>query len=101
MGTKTVYSPTCTGSPAIVAYAIALGMTTAAEVRPAIRSDRSQLFWYENNQSGIGKRARLSRSIDGLSSAGYFGLSYYASAANCIWWSRSADDCIWSVRDPG
>ena len=45
MGTSAVYSPTCTGSPAIVAYAMAFGMTTAAAVRPAIKSGRNHTRW--------------------------------------------------------
>jgi hypothetical protein len=57
MGTKTVYDPTCTGTPAIVAHAIALGITTAAKVRPAMISDRNQLFWQQNIQSGISRKA--------------------------------------------
>ena len=36
-----VYSPTCSGNRAIVAYAIAFGTTTAAAVRPAVMSGRS------------------------------------------------------------
>jgi len=31
----------CTGRPAIVANAIALGMTTAAAIKPAVTSSRS------------------------------------------------------------
>ena len=38
IGTSAVQSPTSTGSPAIVAYAIAWGMTTAAVVTPATAS---------------------------------------------------------------
>ena len=37
--------PTCTGSPAIMAYAIALGMITAPVVSPATMSGRSQSAW--------------------------------------------------------
>jgi hypothetical protein len=39
------YSPTWTGSPAMVAYAMAWGMTTAAVVTPAERSPRSHGPW--------------------------------------------------------
>jgi hypothetical protein len=42
MGAVATYSPTCTGSPAREAYATAWGTTTAAVVRPASRSQRSQ-----------------------------------------------------------
>src|SRR5262245_1275474 len=41
IGTKAVYRPTATGSPATVAYAMAFGRTTAADVRPAMRSPRN------------------------------------------------------------
>jgi galactokinase len=41
IGTRAVYRPTSTGRPAMEAYAMAWGMTTAAAVRPAIRSSRS------------------------------------------------------------
>ena len=37
-----VYRPTATGKPATVAYAMALGSTTAAAVSPATTSKRSE-----------------------------------------------------------
>jgi hypothetical protein len=45
MGTMATYSPTWTGSPASDAYATACGITTAAVVTPASRSQRSQARW--------------------------------------------------------
>jgi hypothetical protein len=42
MGTMATYRPTSTGSPASDAYATAWGITTAAVVSPASRSQRSQ-----------------------------------------------------------
>jgi hypothetical protein len=44
MGNKTVYNPTCTDSPATVAYAMALGITTAAVIVPATRSNFKNSF---------------------------------------------------------
>jgi hypothetical protein len=41
IGTEAAYRPISTGKPAIAAYAIACGLTTAAVVRPAIRSGRN------------------------------------------------------------
>jgi hypothetical protein len=43
MGTVATYNPTCTGSPAREAYATAWGITTAAVVSPASRSQRTQV----------------------------------------------------------
>lgn len=45
VGTVATYRPTWTGSPAMVAYAMAWGMTTAAVVRPATMSPRSHAPW--------------------------------------------------------
>src|SRR5690242_708359 len=55
-GTSAVYRPTCTGSPAIVAYAIAFGMTTAAEASPAMRSALSHAGVYVRAQTRTGIR---------------------------------------------
>ena len=41
IGTKAVYRPVATGSPATVAWAIAFGRTTAAAVIPATMSTRT------------------------------------------------------------
>lgn len=41
IGTEAAYRPTSAGKPAIAAYAMDCGITTAAVVRPAIRSGRS------------------------------------------------------------
>ncbi len=41
MGTTAVHRPACTGSPAMVAWAMAIGTTTAPAVRPASASARN------------------------------------------------------------
>src|SRR5215467_11306545 len=57
VGKSAVYSPTCTGNPAIVAYAIAIGITTAALVSPASTSGRSHSFRYPISQSSMKTRS--------------------------------------------
>jgi hypothetical protein len=54
IGAKHTYSPTWTGNPAILAYAMACGITTAAAINPANKSNRNQLLWYFGNQSNMG-----------------------------------------------
>ena len=56
MGTMAVYNPTCSGSCAIVAYAMAFGTTTAAAVSPAVRSGRNHARGYARSQPRLGIR---------------------------------------------
>src|ERR1700745_3540077 len=53
IGRNAVYKPTSTGRPAMVAYAIDFGMTTAAAVNPAMTSGRNQSLRYEASHSGM------------------------------------------------
>ena len=59
VGTSAVYRPTCTGSPAIVEYAMAIGITTAALVSPASTSGHSHSFRYPISQSSMPKAPLL------------------------------------------
>jgi hypothetical protein len=55
MAAKAVYKPVSIGNPAMTAQAIALGITTAAAVSPATKSNRSQLEGYPLNQPAVDK----------------------------------------------